>query len=79
MARVPELIKNFPKFLERLLNRHGEIMLKWFNGNDNEVVEVSDRYAPEHLEIQTKTMLGLKIIYPTMVLCLWVRNNGSIW
>ena len=55
MARVPELIKKLPKVpreaAESAWRDYAEVVLC---DNDNEVVEVSDRYAPEHLEIQTK-------------------------
>ena len=55
MERVPELIKKLPDIpreaAEAAWRDYGEVVLCDY---DKEIVEVSDKYAPEHLEVQTE-------------------------
>ena len=51
LPTLPKLPKVPREAAESAWRDYAEVVLC---DNDNEVVEVSDRYAPEHLEIQTK-------------------------
>ncbi len=57
IKRVPELIKKLPEVprlsAEAAWRDYGEVILC---DTDEEMVKVSDDYAPEHLEIQTKNL-----------------------
>ena len=57
MKRVPELIEKLPEVprlsAEAAWRDYGEVILC---DTDEEMVKVSDDYAPEHLEIQTKNL-----------------------
>jgi len=57
MKRVPELIEKLPEVpklsAEAAWRDYGEVILC---DTDEEIVKVSDDYAPEHLEIQTKNL-----------------------
>ena len=58
MKRVPELIEELPEVVPRLSAEaawrdYGEVILCDTN---EEMVKVSDDYAPEHLELQTKNL-----------------------
>ena len=57
MRRVPELIDKLPEVpklsAEAAWRDYGEVILC---DTDDEIVKVSDDYAPEHLEIQTKNL-----------------------
>ena len=57
LKRVPELIKELPelprKSAEAAWKDYGEVILC---DTDEEMVQISDEYAPEHLEVQTKNL-----------------------
>ena len=57
MKRVPELIEKLPEVprlsAEAAWRDYGEVILC---DTDEEIVKVSDDYAPEHLEVQTKNL-----------------------
>ncbi len=57
MKRVPELIEKLPEVprlsAEAAWRDYGEVILC---DTDEEILKVSDDYAPEHLEIQTKNL-----------------------
>ena len=57
MKRVPELIAELPELprtsAEAAWRDYGEVILC---DNDNEIVKISDEYAPEHLEVQTENL-----------------------
>ena len=57
MKRVPELIKDLPELprtnANAAWNDYGEVVLC---ENNNEMVTISDQYAPEHLEVQTENL-----------------------
>jgi len=55
MKRVPELIEKLPEVQKEAASAawrdYGEVILC---SSDKEIIQISDSYAPEHLEIQTK-------------------------
>jgi len=57
MKRVPELIAELPEVprtnAEAAWRDYGEVVLC---DNDEEMVKISDEYAPEHLEVQTENL-----------------------
>ena len=57
MKRVPELIKDLPELprtnADAAWRDYGEVILC---ENNNEMVTISDQYAPEHLEVQTENL-----------------------
>jgi len=57
MKRVPELIAELPELprtnAEAAWNDYGEVVLC---DTDEEMASISDKYAPEHLEVQTKNL-----------------------
>ena len=57
MKRVPELISELPELprtsAEAAWKDYGEVILC---DTDDEMVRISDEYAPEHLEVQTKNL-----------------------
>ena len=57
MKRVPELIKDLPELprtnAEAAWKDYGEVILC---ENNEEMAKISDEYAPEHLEVQTKNL-----------------------
>ena len=57
MKRVPELIANLPEIprtsAEAAWRDYGEVILC---DTDEEMAKISDEYAPEHLEVQTKNL-----------------------
>ena len=57
MKRVPELIAELPELprtnAEAAWRDYGEVVLC---DNDEEMAAISDEYAPEHLEVQTKNL-----------------------
>ena len=57
MKRVPELISELPELpktsAEAAWRDYGEVILC---DTDEEMVKISDDYAPEHLEVQTKNL-----------------------
>ncbi len=57
MNRVPELISELPELpktnADAAWRDYGEVILC---DNDDEMVKISDEYAPEHLEVQTKNL-----------------------
>ena len=57
MKRVPELIQDLPEFprsnAEAAWRDYGEVVLC---NNNEEMVKISDQYAPEHLEVQTENL-----------------------
>ena len=57
MKRVPELIAELPEVpktnAEAAWRDYGEVILC---DTDEEVAKISDEYAPEHLEVQTKNL-----------------------
>ena len=57
MNRVPELISELPELpktnAEAAWRDYGEVILC---DNNDEMVKISDEYAPEHLEVQTKNL-----------------------
>ena len=71
MKRVPELIEELPEVprlsAEAAWRDYGEVILC---GTNEEMVKVSDDYAPEHLELQTK---NLKWFHDNL------KNYGSLF
>ena len=57
MKKVPELIQDLPEFprsnAEAAWRDYGEVVLC---NNNEEMVKISDQYAPEHLEVQTENL-----------------------
>ena len=57
MKRVPQLIQDLPEFprsnAEAAWRDYGEVVLC---ENNDEMVKISDQYAPEHLEVQTENL-----------------------
>ena len=57
IKRVPELIQDLPEFprsnAEAAWRDYGEVILC---DNNEEMVKISDQYAPEHLEVQTENL-----------------------
>ena len=55
MKRVPELISDLPEVprtsAEAAWKDYGEVILC---DSDEDLVKISDEYAPEHLEVHTK-------------------------
>ncbi len=71
LKRVPELISELPevprKSAEAAWRDYGEVILC---DTDEEIVKISDEYAPEHLEVQTE---NLKWFYERLT------NYGSLF
>jgi len=71
MKKVPELISKLPELprvsAEAAWRDYGEVILC---NTDEEMVKISDEYAPEHLEVQTK---NLKWFHDNL------KNYGSLF
>ena len=56
VSKVPELVKSCQKYLKKMLKRPGRIMEKLFYVKAEEMLETSDKYASEHLEVHAENL-----------------------